>query len=101
MNRCAAGGAIDQTCALAAVGTAAANLGEIVRRLRAAAPAVRIVGMTYYDPYLAAWLQGPAGQAVARQSLVLTTLLDQVLAGVYTAGEVRIADVATTLPPRT
>jgi lysophospholipase L1-like esterase len=95
VNRCVAGSGIDQACVLAAVGTAAANLGEIVRRLRAAAPGVRIVGMTYYDPYLAAWLQGAAGEAVARQSLVLSRLFDQVLTGVYTAGQVRIADVAT------
>lgn len=95
VNRCAAGDTIDQSCVVAAVGTVAVNLGQIVRRLRAAAPGVRIIGMTYYDPYLAAWLRGPAGQAVARQSLALTTLLNDVLTGVYTAGDVRVADVAT------
>ena len=93
INRCAAGGAIDQTCALTAVGTIATNMGQIVRRLRAAAPGVRIVGMTYYDPYLAAWLNGPTGQAVARQSLQLTMLLNQMLTGVYTAADMRVADV--------
>jgi lysophospholipase L1-like esterase len=93
-NRCAAGGTIDQACALAAVGTVATNLGQIVRRLRAAAPGVRIVGMTYYNPYHSAWLRGAAGEAVARQSLMLTTLLNQVLTGVYTAADVRVADVA-------
>jgi lysophospholipase L1-like esterase len=95
VNHCVSGGTIDQACVLAAVGTAAANLGEIVRRLRAAAPHARIVGMTYYDPYLAAWLQGTPGQALARQSLVLNTLFDQVLTGVYAAADVRVADVAT------
>jgi|tagenome__1003787_1003787.scaffolds.fasta_scaffold20843686_2 lysophospholipase L1-like esterase len=94
VNHCVAGGVIDQACAVSAVGTTATNLGEIVRRLRAAAPGVQIVAMTYYDPYLAAWLQGPAGQTVARQSLDLTALLNKVLTGVYTAGDVRIADVA-------
>jgi lysophospholipase L1-like esterase len=94
LNRCAAGGTIDQACAVTAVGTAATNLGQIARRLRAAAPGVRIVGMTYYDPYLAAWLQGPAGQAVARQSLQLSVLFNNVLTGVYTAADIRVADVA-------
>ena len=72
----------------------ATNLGQTVQRLRAAAPGVRIVAMTYYDPYLAAWLSGPAGQAVARQSLQLTVLLNQILTGVYTAADIRVADVA-------
>jgi lysophospholipase L1-like esterase len=94
INRCAAGGTIDQACALNAVGAAAADLGQIARRLRAAAPGVRIVGMTYYDPYLSAWSRGPSGEALARQSLQLLTLLDQTLTGVYTAADMRVADVA-------
>jgi lysophospholipase L1-like esterase len=93
VNRCAAGGVIDETCALAAIDTVATNLGQIVRRLRAAALGVRIIGMTYYDPYLAAWLNGPSGEAVARQSLQLTMLLNQTLTGVYTAADMRVADV--------
>ena len=96
VNHCVSGSVIDQACALDAIGTAAANLGETVRRLRAAAPGVRLVGMTYYDPYLAAWLRGAAGEALARQSLALTILFDQVLTGVYTAGDARVADVAAT-----
>jgi lysophospholipase L1-like esterase len=94
VNGCVRGTAIDQACVLSAVGTAAENLGQIVRRLRAAAPRARIVGMTYYDPYLASWLAGPAGQAVARQSVQLTVLLNGVLTGVFTAAGVRVADVA-------
>jgi lysophospholipase L1-like esterase len=85
---------IDQPCVLTAVGTVAGNLGQIVRRLRAAAPGVRIIGMTYYNPYHSAWLRGPAGEAVARQSLQLATLLNQVLTGVYTAAGMPVADVA-------
>jgi lysophospholipase L1-like esterase len=92
--RCVRAGAIDQGCALSALGTVATNLGETARRLRAAAPRVQIVGMTYYDPYVAAWLSGPAGQAVARQSVDLTVLLNQILTGVYTAADIRVADVA-------
>ena len=94
VNRCVSGGAIDEPCVLAAAGTAAVNLGQIVRRLRAAAPGARIVGMTYYNPYHSAWLRGPAGEAVARQSLRFSTLLNEVLTGVYTAAGVQVADVA-------
>jgi lysophospholipase L1-like esterase len=94
VNRCASGAAIDQPCVLTALGTVAGNLGQIVRRLRAAAPRVRIVGMTYYNPYHSAWLRGPAGVAVARQSLQLITLLNRILTGVYTAAGIEVADVA-------
>lgn len=93
INHCVAGTVIDQACALAAVGTIATNLTEIVGRLDKAAPGVPIVGMTYYDPYLAAWLRGPAGQAVAQTSVQLTTLLNQRLTQVYESAGVRVADV--------
>lgn len=93
-NRCVRGGTIDESCVLAAVGTVAVNLGEIVRRLRAAAPHARIVGMTYYNPYHSAWLSGPGGQALASRSLAFAQLLNRVLAGVYAAADVRLADVA-------
>ncbi len=94
VNRCAAGGTIDQACTLTALGTLSTNLGQIVSRLRAAAPSARIVGMTYYNPYLAGWLRGTAGQAVVQQSLPMSALLNQILTGVYTAADVRVADVA-------
>ncbi len=94
VNRCVAAGGVDQACAQDAIGTVAVELGEIVRRLRAAAPGVRIVAMTYYNPYYAAWLRGPAGQALVRQSVPLAVLFNRVLTGVSSAADVRVADVA-------
>ena len=93
INRCAAGGVIDQACALAAVGTIGTNLAGIVGRLDRAAPGVPIVGMTYYDPYLAAWLAGPAGQALAQQSVQLITVLNRRLTEVYESAGAEVADV--------
>jgi lysophospholipase L1-like esterase len=93
INRCAATGTIDEACAADAIGTVVTNVREIMRRLRLAAPLVRMVGMTYYDPYLAAWLSGAAGQALAQQSIGLTTQLNQQLTAVYTARRARVADV--------
>jgi lysophospholipase L1-like esterase len=93
INRCAATGTIDDVCAADAIGTVVTNLREIMRRLRLAAPLVRMVGMTYYDPYLAAWLSGAAGQALAQQSIGLTTQLNEQLTAVYTARRARVADV--------
>ena len=72
-----------------------------MNRLRAAAPGVRIVGMTYYNPYLAGWLRGPAGQAVARQSLPMSALLNQILTGVYTAADVAWPTWPPPSPPPT
>src|SRR6266545_3392538 len=49
--------------------TIAVNLLPTVLALRHAAPGAIIAGMTYYDTVLAAWLTGPAGQALAKQSI--------------------------------
>jgi len=39
----------------------------MMTRLQAAAPRVRVVGMTYYLPGLAEWLDGTAGQVIAAE----------------------------------
>jgi lysophospholipase L1-like esterase len=50
------------SCFATGVPAALANLTTIMTRLRAAAPGVRVVGMTYYLPALAEWLDGTSGQ---------------------------------------
>jgi lysophospholipase L1-like esterase len=59
-------------CVAAAVEDIKANVGTLVRRLRAAAgPKARIVGITYPDVILGAWVSGqPADQNLARLSVV-------------------------------
>ncbi|HEX6498931.1 MAG TPA: SGNH/GDSL hydrolase family protein [Micromonosporaceae bacterium] len=94
VNHCVHGGVIDAQCVPRAMAGAAQNLSEIVSRLRAAAPHTRIVAMTYYDPYLAAWLTGPAGQALAQQSLQFAAVLNTLLTSAYTSGGIAVADVA-------
>jgi len=50
--------------------------------------------MTYYDPYLAAWLQGTeAGQALAKESLIYNNVLNGVLARGYLSNDFRVAPV--------
>ena len=71
------------------------QLNDTLAQLRRADPRAMVVGMTYYDPELAYWLTGPAGQAFAIQSISLTTSFRALLTGVYQAGGVRIADVYT------
>ena len=72
----------------------AANLTEIMYRLRATAgERVRIIGMNYYVPALAEWRDGPLGQAVARVSEQVVDGYNQMLAAVYQAFGARVADV--------
>jgi lysophospholipase L1-like esterase len=71
------------------------NLSTTLAALRAADPNAMIVGMTYYDPELAYWLTGSAGEAFARGSIPLATALDQVLSAVYQQAGVPVADVFT------
>ena len=81
------------SCFATGVPDALANLATIMTRLRAAAPGVRVVGMTYYLPALAEWLNGTAGQVIARLSEKLAAEYSELLAGAYTRSGARVADV--------
>ncbi|MCP2324954.1 lysophospholipase L1-like esterase [Hamadaea flava] len=94
LNRCARGGTIDPACVQNALAALAVNLGQILARLRAIAPRTPMVGMTYYNPYLAAWLAGPAGRALAQQSIQVSGAFNGLLTTLYRAAGVRVADVA-------
>ena len=87
---------IDPNCAANAASTAANDLAAILGALRAAAPHTLIVGMNYYDPFLAAWVFGPSGQALATLSLPLVRGFNHALETVYQALQVPVANVAAT-----
>jgi lysophospholipase L1-like esterase len=71
----------------------AANLDHIVARLRAAAPGVRIVAMTYYNAFACAdGAPFPPGLPDASQQLVLST--NAVLLHIDRAYSIEVADVA-------
>jgi lysophospholipase L1-like esterase len=87
-------GAIDMACDQSTFQQAPANLATILARLRAAAgQRVPILGMNFYDPFLAAWLQGPAGQALARLSVQLVTQYNDLLEAAYRGAGVPVANV--------
>jgi lysophospholipase L1-like esterase len=70
------------------------NLTEIMRTIRAAAGSgVRIIGMNYYVPALSEWLEGFAGQQIARLSERLVAAYNNLLAGVYQQFGARVANV--------
>jgi hypothetical protein len=96
LSRCInrATGAIDLACVQNTFVQAPANLATILDQLRAAAgPQVPIIGMNYPNPFLAAWLQGPPGQALARQSTDLVVRYNDALEGVYQAAGIPVANV--------
>lgn len=82
-------------CLAAQLGQIGANLPAIVGTLQAVAPGIPIVAMNYYNPNLAFWVTGPAGQEFAEQSLALTAAFNETLEAVYDAFGVPVADVET------
>ena len=71
------------------------RLGQIMAQLRAAYPGT-IIGMSYYVPQLAGWLQGTtAGRQLARAGVVLGGVFNKDLTAVYTKFGTPVADVFT------
>ncbi len=71
------------------------QLPQILAALRhAGGPALHIVGVGHYDPYLVAYLEGPAGKAFADQSLDVISRLNDTLRSSYAAAGIPMADVA-------
>lgn len=84
-------------CIPAGAAAIQANLPTILTALRAAVgPSVPIVGMTIYNPFLAAWLLGPEGQAFAQLSATyLMGPVNALLRGIYVAAGAGVADIET------
>jgi lysophospholipase L1-like esterase len=86
---------LDPACVENGIETAGSNLAYILGALRqAAGKGTRIVGMNYYDPFLAAYSTGATGQAVAAESLTAANTFNELLGSVYRAFGVPVADVA-------
>jgi lysophospholipase L1-like esterase len=95
MVRCLAGHVVDPSCVDLALESIRDQLPTILTALRdAGSPALHIVGVGHYDPYLAAYLGGPIGRAFAEQSLDVMTRLNATLRSVYHAAGIPMADVA-------
>lgn len=95
IDGCVMDGTIDQTCINKGLATVAHDIPRITHALRTAGgPHPQYVGMTYYNPFLAAWLTGPSGQALARASVPLADKFNRILARGMHRNRFRIADVA-------
>ena len=94
VDGCAAGGVIDQACVANGVAAARSDLPKILGALRnAVGEDTVITGMNLYDPFLADFLTGPAGQAVAVESVNLGVFFNSLLGASFGAFGVPVADV--------
>jgi acetyl esterase/lipase len=89
---CQSSSGTNPTCAAAAINQISTDLPQEMAELKAAGPGVPIYGMNYYDPFLASWLTGTAGQTVATQSIAGADQLNALLAQIYTAAGASTAD---------
>jgi lysophospholipase L1-like esterase len=98
INGCAvltpSGPSSDPLCIAAALSSISAKLPVIVASLRAVDPSTVIVGMNYYNPTLAVWLQ-PGGSLLYYASLILAHQFNALLGGIYGGAGLPVADVAT------
>ncbi len=87
--------AVDPECVNAVGLQIADDLATALAALRdAAGPDTPIVGMNYYNPYLAAWLDGQAGQELAVASALAVGALNEVVRVTYETAGMPMADVA-------
>jgi lysophospholipase L1-like esterase len=92
VDGCTEGTTINVTCVTDGLDAVTTNLPVILSGLRSAGGSTPIIGMSYYDPFLAAWLEGSSGQTLAKESVTLLDDLNGILASDYGAADT--ADVA-------
>lgn len=86
--------AVDSDCVATVSNQIATDLATVLAALQnAASPSTTIVGMNYYNPYLASWLDGDAGQALATASAQAAVVLNNAFATTYGTANVPVADV--------
>lgn len=89
------GTTVDFDCIDAVSLQIASDLAAVLTALRdAAGPDTPIVGMNYYNPYLASWLDGAAGQALAVESAQAVAVVTSFLESTYATAGIPVADVA-------
>jgi lysophospholipase L1-like esterase len=95
VDGCVTDGTLDIQCGLDGIKQTAKDLPVIMGRLRqAAGHKTEFIGGTYYNPFLAAWLAGPSGQATAKLSASFSDMFNRVFKTEYPVFGARVADVA-------
>ena len=86
---------VDVDCVNAVSADIAVELPPVLAALNTAAGAgTTVVGMNYYNPYLASWLDGPEGEVLAVQSKDAAIVFTSMLTTTYETAGVPMADVA-------
>lgn len=89
------GATVDFDCVDAVSLQIATDLANVLTALRnAAGPDTTIVGMNYYNPYLASWLEGPDGESLAVESAQAIAVVTERLEATYSTAGIPVADVA-------
>jgi lysophospholipase L1-like esterase len=94
VSGCVTSAGANPVCAAARLPVVQTNLAEILSRLEAAAPGVPVIGMTYYNPFLAYWITG--NEAAATSSNAAAVTFNQALDATYAAHDVAVAQVDDT-----
>lgn len=97
VDNCVTGSTINYTCVGKGVAAINKNLPKIAKRLRmAAGNDVPIIGMTYYDPFLAEWFKGSSGKSTAMTTQTAAKSVNGDITNDYKSNGVKkVADVAT------
>jgi lysophospholipase L1-like esterase len=95
VDGCASPSGLDIQCGLNGIKQTGQDLPVILDKLHAAAGhKTEFVGSTYYNPFLASWLTGSAGQSTATLSAVFLNMFNAVFQVEYPLHGVRVADVS-------
>ena len=90
------GTVVDPACVDAVGLQIADELAAVLATLSSAAgPDTTIVGMNYYNPFLASWLDGAAGQVLAVETAQAVATLNGVVRTTYETAGMPFADVAS------
>jgi lysophospholipase L1-like esterase len=96
VDGCATGSSINAACIVQGEKTIAQNLNTILSAIKTADHGVaQKIGMAYYDPFLAEWLTGTTGQAVAAASVTALAGINLTESSEYSAYGFKVADVFT------
>jgi lysophospholipase L1-like esterase len=95
VDNCVSGLTVNLPCVTAGEASIQTNVPKIAAALRKAAGTnLPIIGMTYYDPFLAAWFAGTNGQTLAAVSQQLAKTVNNDLIAAYKSANVKVAPVA-------
>ena len=94
VERCVGAAGVNSPCVSAGMTAVDANLPVIAQQLRdSAGPGVPIVGVADYDQFLALWLRGAQGRAIAKQSVGIVRAINIAVGRSFLGAGLALADL--------